>query len=370
MLSISQSDLFCNCSYSSKFLNNTSSNYEDSYSNQLNINSLSKYDEYTKKGIITHYLISSNLKKRSNQISEEEYIKRTSEIKNSKLFTEDIKDDVNFCIRYILNYISNIKSDKIEIQSEKYTIINELNLSGIIDCYIVHDNHLFLVDFKTGAGIDISARDNYQLILYSYSLLQQYKDINDVTLCIVQPRSLKEQISLFETDRDYINNIVDEKVRPALKNIQAGQLTKIYGTHCKNSMCSNYHNCSEVLNKINVNISSDITNLDNNEISDVYSSLIEFKHFIDNVESEIIRRLEDNQKINGVSLTIGKKHRTLQDSDEVLKRLIENGYDRDILTKTKSLTELEKILGSTIINDLLSDLIVHSRTKSRLVVNQ
>src|SRR6185369_2608750 len=61
---------------------------------------------------------------------------------------------------------------------------------GTTDAAIVSRQHIFVVDFKYGAGIQVDAQGNPQLRLYGLGVLDEHDvlgDIEDVTMVVVQP---------------------------------------------------------------------------------------------------------------------------------------------------------------------------------------
>lgn len=61
---------------------------------------------------------------------------------------------------------------------------------GTGDYIIIADGVLHIIDFKYGKGVQVAAKDNSQLMLYSLGSLNLYDalyDIKEVTMTIFQP---------------------------------------------------------------------------------------------------------------------------------------------------------------------------------------
>ena len=65
---------------------------------------------------------------------------------------------------------------------------------GTGDCVIIADGTLYIVDYKHGKGVEVSAVDNPQMMLYALGALELFDgiyDIDTVQMAIFQPRRAK-----------------------------------------------------------------------------------------------------------------------------------------------------------------------------------
>ena len=73
---------------------------------------------------------------------------------------------------------------------------------GTADCIVIADGVLNIVDYKHGKGVEVSAEDNPQMMLYALGALEIFDgiyDIDTVRMTIFQPR--KSNISVYEMEK-------------------------------------------------------------------------------------------------------------------------------------------------------------------------
>lgn len=74
---------------------------------------------------------------------------------------------------------------------------------GIGDCVIIADGTLYIVDYKHGKGVEVSADGNPQMMLYALGALELFDaiyDIDTVQMAIFQPR--RENVSICSIPKD------------------------------------------------------------------------------------------------------------------------------------------------------------------------
>lgn len=86
---------------------------------------------------------------------------------------------------------------------------------GTGDCVIVADGMLYVIDYKHGLGVMVSAEKNSQLSCYALGALDLFDglyDIERITLAIYQPR--RANISLYEMSKDELLTWAKETLAP------------------------------------------------------------------------------------------------------------------------------------------------------------
>ncbi len=69
---------------------------------------------------------------------------------------------------------------------------------GTGDCVIIADGTLYIIDYKHGKGVEVSAEGNPQMMLYALGALELFDgiyDIDAVRMAIYQPR--RENVSVY-----------------------------------------------------------------------------------------------------------------------------------------------------------------------------
>ena len=158
-------------------------------SNIININ---EFDETidTFIGKLFHNCLDLYLKDQSKDIDEiyDEYVKHNLSGKlNSNrnlFFIEKLKEEIHTIIDIIKEQYKNIDSNFLELHEEKIKVnTDEINLNtkvkaiikGFVDKYIIIDNNVFIIDYKTGTSDKIDKQLfefglNIQLPIYLYLL--------------------------------------------------------------------------------------------------------------------------------------------------------------------------------------------------------
>ena len=72
---------------------------------------------------------------------------------------------------------------------------------GTGDCVIIADGTLYIIDYKHGKGVEVSAEGNPQMMLYALGALELFDgiyDIDTVRMAIYQPR--RENVSVYDLE--------------------------------------------------------------------------------------------------------------------------------------------------------------------------
>lgn len=104
------------------------------------------------------------------------------------------QDMVDFVSQYT-DYVQDLQTHATEFQIEQSLDISEITgevgASGTADAVLVLGNELIICDLKYGRGVQVTAEDNTQLLIYALAAYQEYSlfcDIEQIRLVIVQPR--------------------------------------------------------------------------------------------------------------------------------------------------------------------------------------
>lgn len=87
---------------------------------------------------------------------------------------------------------------------------------GTSDCILIHENTLYVNDYKHGKGVPVSAENNPQMMLYALGAVLNYRllcDIQSIHTAIIQPRAGGIKESNFS--RDELMDWAVFTVRPA-----------------------------------------------------------------------------------------------------------------------------------------------------------
>ena len=110
----------------------------------------------------------------------------------------EVDDEMAEHVQVCVDYCNDIKGDDgvlfadIRVNYSTYLDVPEDTAWGTADVIIARGDELIVVDFKYGAGVEVSAERNPQMSLYALGALQAYQglvaDFTRVRMAIVQPR--------------------------------------------------------------------------------------------------------------------------------------------------------------------------------------
>lgn len=292
-----------------------------------------------------------------------------------KYFDKDMDSYTDDYVNYIVETIENIKKstkDPIVLIEQRLDFSNYVpDGFGTGDCIIIADKILHIIDLKYGRGVEVSAEENPQMMLYALGALNIYDalyDIDEVVMNIFQPR--KYNISSSKKSvrelKNWADTVLKEKAELAFNGL--GVVT--YGPWCQFSNCNvvlrarkDYHDklmrfqlCSPHL-------------LNDAEIEEVLEHIDDLVRWASEIKEYATKiTLENDKEWSNYKLVEGRSIRKIKDEERVAEILKENGYNDIYRTSLLTLTELQKLLGKDKFNELLGDYIIKPEGKPTLVL--
>ena len=172
LLSASSSHRWLNCPPSAR----RCENYED------------RGSEYAQEGSDAHSLCEHRLKSALGMES-------TDPTEGLSFYNEEMEQCACDYAAYVMELVAQAK----ETCKDPVVLIEQrLDFSRFVqegfgtgDCVIIADGTLYIVDYKHGKGVEVSAVDNPQMMLYALGALELFDgiyDIDTVQMAIFQPR--------------------------------------------------------------------------------------------------------------------------------------------------------------------------------------
>ena len=332
--------------------------------------------EAAKEGSLAHELCETLLKYHVKQIKKSAYSKAIQEITANPLYNADMQTYAEGYAAFVMERFAEAKKRNkdavlnIEVKLDMSEYVPEGFGTG--DAVIIADGILDIIDFKYGKGVQVSAVDNKQMMLYSLGALDEFDilfDIHTVRATIYQPRI--DNISSWEITVDDLKRWADLELIPRAAMAFDGDGEFIPGSHCQ--FCRAKAQCKAIAAE-NLKLAKyDFQNgelLSEDDIADILSRADAFKKWINAVEDYALKEAVDNDRTwPGYKLVEGRSNRVYADQDAVAKRLIGNGIPEEILY-TKSLlgiTAMEKALSKKTFEEICSDLVIKPQGKPTLV---
>lgn len=305
-------------------------------------------------------------------------------LRSNRLWSRELEDAA-------LSYVEIVKERWVAAQAKDHTaqirIERRVDLSewcgagqfGTLDCGLVYNRTLEVIDAKFGRGVFVDAVDNSQIRLYALGFLRQMDvlfEATEVVLTICQPR-LDSRTEETMTREDLLA-WGDEVVKPAARLAQAGAGDFHAGPWCNEGFCKLRHTCkyraaermAEVKAAFEAPPEGESPQLSPEEISAIILKADHIRKWLGDIEQGALSRFaKTGETPPGLKAVHGKGRRVYTDKDAVAARLTEGGvkesliYERSLL----GITEMERTVGKKLFTTLLQDLVRKQPGKLTLV---
>lgn len=249
------------------------------------------------------------------------------------------------------------------------SIEERLNFSHLVpdgfgtgDAVIVGDGTMTIVDLKYGKGVEVSAVENPQMMLYALGAINTYGmiyQIDQVRMVIFQPR--RDNISVWETSITDLLAWADEVVKPKAAEAFAGEGQLQAGDWCQ--FCRHAPQCSALASKHFEVIPTepaaqlipeapDPHTLSDHQIAQIVQHAGDIKKWLTTVEKYALDTANTGRSYPGLKLVEGRSVRRYADEDAVAKAVQEAGED-PWERKLLGITAMTKLLGKKKFDELL-----------------
>ena len=229
---------------------------------------------------------------------------------------------------------------------------------GTSDAVIVSDDVLYVIDLKYGKGVPVSAEENPQARLYGLGGVDAYGDLYGfkyVHTMIVQPRL--DSVSEEMLRREDLLSWGDE-IKPVAEQAWRGEGEFCTGDWCRfctaRAICAK--RAAEAMDVFKYGFDAPSV-IPDSDIPGILRVLDTAEDWIKDIRAYALNQAKQGISFPGWKLVRGRRPgRKWKDEEEVINELARAGYDRDQYeeTKLKSVSELEKVLGKTAFDALLS----------------
>ncbi len=241
---------------------------------------------------------------------------------------------------------------------------------GTGDCVIVGDKTLYIIDLKYGQGVLVEAEENPQMMLYALGALELYEclyDIEEVSMTIYQPR--RDNISTWTISVKDLKEWAEKELVPKAKTAFEGggeYKAGAWCTFCKAAVkcraraeeklrLAEYEFCEPPL-------------LSDDEIEDVLSKVDDLVKWAEEIKNYAYdSAVNHGKQWHGFKLVEGRSNRKYTDEDAVIEAAKAAGYKDIFKHSLITITEMEKLMGKKMFNDILGTYIYKPRGKLTLV---
>ena len=239
---------------------------------------------------------------------------------------------------------------------------------GTTDALLIGNGEMFIVDFKYGKGVEVSAEENSQLKCYAlgaYTAFSPLYDINKITLVIYQPRI--SNFSRWTLDTASLLSWGENVLKPAAEMALHGEGDFASGPWCK--FCKAKTVCrkraEENLALARYDFARPDT-LEDDEINVILSKLDDLVSWANDIKDYALQRALAGYPWDDWKVVEGRSIRKFSDEEAVAKIVEDAGID-PYQRKLLPLTDMEKLMGKKKFQELLGSLVVKPTGKPTLV---
>lgn len=321
--------------------------------------------EFAAEGTEAHELCEYKLKSALGMPAEDP-------VPHLKRYCEEMEDCAS---GYAVHVLSLVEEAKQTCRDPKVLIEQRVDFSewvpegfGTADCIIVADGTLRIVDYKHGLGVLVEAENNPQMKCYALGALGIFDalyDIDTISMTIYQPR--RENISTWEIFREELLLWAEDTLKPIASLAFSGEGEFCSGEWC--GFCRAKHACRARAEANLMLAKHDFKMpelLEDAEIEFILSKVDELTSWATDIKDYALKRALGGKEWHGWKLVEGRSVRKFGNDDEVIKAVSKAGFD-PFEKKLLGLTAMQKLLGKTRFDELLSGLVIRSKGKPALV---
>ena len=238
---------------------------------------------------------------------------------------------------------------------------------GTGDAVIVGDGTMTIVDLKYGKGVEVSAIENPQMMLYALGALNTYGmiyDIQQVRMVIFQPR--RHNISVWETSVHDLLDWAEQVVKPTAQLAYSGEGELRAGKWCQ--FCRHAPQCTALAAQhfqvvptkelLTAEPAAPVPDtLTDEQIAQIVRHSGAIKKWLTTVEKHAQDKANQGHQYPGLKLVEGRSVRRYADEDAVAQAVQEAGED-PYERKLHGITTMTKLLGKKKFDELLGDLLI------------
>jgi len=241
---------------------------------------------------------------------------------------------------------------------------------GTADLVIITDSTLHVIDLKLGKGIEVSADNNPQLMIYALGLLSMTDllyDIQIVHMTVYQPRL--NNLSTFSLEPAALRTWGNDVLRPRGAMALMGTGDFAAGNWCR--FCRARNHCraraEEFLSFAKLEFASPAL-LSDDEIATVLMKADELSRWAQDIytfaQDEAITK---GKQWPGFKLVEGRSYRKYTNEKDVVSAAKAAGFTNIYKQSLLSITEMERLMGKANFNTILGSLVYKPQGKITLV---
>ena len=321
--------------------------------------------EYAQQGTDAHSLCEHKLKLSLGM----ETADPTTEL---SFYDEEMEECACSYAEYVLSLVEEAKKsckDPVVLVEQKLDFSRFVKDGfGTGDCVIIADGTLYIVDYKHGKGVEVSAAENPQMMLYALGALELFDgiyDIDTVRMAIYQPR--RENVSVCVMAKDDLLQWAYNDLMTKAKLAYDGEGEFNAGEHCRfckaKAVCRKRAEYNLELARYNFEMPA---TLEDDEIAAILIKADELAAWAADVKEFALQQALSGVKYDGFKIVEGRSNRKYTDENAVADTVKKAGYD-PYEPKLLGITAMEKMLGKKKFAEILNGFVEKPQGKPALV---
>ena len=244
---------------------------------------------------------------------------------------------------------------------------------GTSDCIILGNGHMYVIDYKHGKGVPVSAEGedgngNAQLKCYglgAYLAFSPLYEIEEITLVVYQPRI--SNYSKYTLSPEELLKWAESELKPSAEQALRGEGEYACGSWCR--FCKAKAVCRKRAEENLALARYDFAppaSLEEDEINEILGKLEELKSWAEDVKEYAMQKALSGYVWPDWKLVEGRSNRAFTDEEEAARVFEEAGYD-PYEKSLKSLTAMETAMGKKRFREVMCGLVVKTQGKPTLV---
>lgn len=316
--------------------------------------------EYAKEGTLAHSFCELKVVKKFTPMTQRTYTAKLNRLKKDEMYQPEMEKTSDIFIE-CLTELAMLYDVAPYVASEVRVDFSDCVPEGFgtCDCIMIGGDTITITDYKHGKGVEVSAENNSQMMLYALGALKKYAPIygdtiKNVRMCICQPR-IKSEPSIWELTVEELK-AWGLSIKPIAEKAFMGLGEFVPGEHCRfcrgKAKCkarADVHTAFEEFKDCvpESEAQPGQNTLTNAEIGDLLVRGKDLVAWYKDLEEYALGALLAGDAIPGWKAVAGRSNRTFSDADAAVQAVIAAGYDEALVyeRKAKTLTELEKLMG-------------------------
>ena len=303
-----------------------------------------KGSEYAQQGTDAHSLCEHKLKEALG-------LETTDPTENLTYYDSEMEDCAAEYASYVMELVELAKQtckDPVVLIEQRLDFSRYVESGfGTGDCVIVADGTLYIIDYKHGTGVEVSAEGNPQMMLYALGALELFDvlyDIDAVQMIIFQPR--RDNISKCAMPKDDLLRWATEELMPKAKLAYEGGGEFHAGEHCQfckvKATCRKRAEYNLELARYDFEMPA---TLDEVEIAAVLAKADELAAWAADVKEYALQQALSGTSYPGFKVVEGRSNRKYTDETQVAKAVEAVGKNPYSEPEVLGITAMTKLLG-------------------------